>query len=75
MAILLVLNRVMGKVVTPEVILGAFISFATPTAGLASTFADTHNGDSENAVAFTLGSTVLSVATLPLLYWALCALL
>lgn len=75
MAILLGLKAAFGGVVTADVLKGAFVSFATPTAGLASTFADTHNGDSENAVAFTLGSTILSVATLPLLYWALCALL
>jgi predicted permease len=75
MTILLGLKAAFGGVVTADVLKGAFVSFATPTAGLASTFADTHNGDSENAVAFTLGSTILSVATLPLLYWALCALL
>ena len=75
MAILLGLKAAFGSVVTSDVLLGVFVSFATPTAGLATTFSDTHNGDSENAVAFTLGSTLLSVASLPLLYWALCALL
>lgn len=64
-----------GSLVSADFILGAFVSFATPTAGLASTFSDTHNGDTENAVAFTLGSTILSVATIPLLYWGLCFLL
>ena len=49
-----------------------FISFAMPTAGLASTFADAYDGDSEGAVAYTLGSTILSVATIPVLYWLLC---
>ena len=63
-----------GGLISEDFILGAFVSFATPTAGLASTFSDTYNGDSESAVAFTLGSTVLSVATIPLLYWGLCFL-
>ncbi|MBQ8876097.1 MAG: AEC family transporter [Clostridia bacterium] len=63
-----------GGLVSEDFILGAFVSFATPTAGLASTFSDTHNGDSRSAVAFTLGSTILSVATIPLLYWRLCFL-
>ncbi len=61
-----------GGLVTEDFILGAFISFATPTAGLASTFSDTHDGDTESAVAFTLGSTILSIITIPLLYWAIC---
>ncbi|MBQ8342900.1 MAG: AEC family transporter [Clostridia bacterium] len=64
-----------GGLVSEDFILGAFVSFATPTAGLSSTFSDTHNGDSESAVAFTLGSTILSVATIPLLYWGICFLL
>ena len=45
-----------------------FLALAMPTAGLASAFADQHKGDTENAVIFTLGTTVLSVATIPLLY-------
>ena len=61
-----------GGLVTEDFILGAFISFATPTAGLASTFSDTHDGDTESAVAFTLGSTILSIITIPLLSWAIC---
>ena len=48
------------------------IAFGTPTAGLASTFADAYDGDSEGAVAYTLGSTILSGATIPVLYWLLC---
>ena len=44
------------------------ISFGTPVAGLSSTFADAYDGDIEGASAYTLGSTALSVATLPVLY-------
>lgn len=49
-----------------------FISFATPAATLSSAFADQHDGDIEGAATYTLGSTVLSVLTIPVLYWILC---
>lgn len=52
-------------------VLAFFLAFAMPVAGLASAFADQYNGDSENAVILTLGSTVLSVLTIPALYWLL----
>lgn len=54
-----------------EAILACFIAFAMPTAGLASAFADQYQGDTENAVIFTLGATILSVITIPVLYWLL----
>lgn len=47
------------------------IAFGTPTAGLASTFADAYKGDEEGAAIYTLGSTILSLATIPVLYWIL----
>ena len=52
-----------------SIILGVFVAFAMPTAGLAATFADEFGGDSNNAVIFTLGTTVLSVLTIPTIYW------
>lgn len=58
-----------------DLILGAFIAFAMPTAALATTFSDSYGGDVESSVSFTLGTTILSVATIPLLYWLLVALL
>ena len=58
-----------------NVILGFFVAFAMPTAGLASTFADGFGGDTENAVTMTLGTTALSILTIPVLYWALSYLL
>jgi predicted permease len=73
-AIVFVLNQVTA-IITPDMVLGVLIAFAMPTAGLASTFSDNFGGDTENAVAFTLGTTVLSVVTIPLLYWAICLLL
>lgn len=57
--------------VNAEMIIGVFIAFAMPTAGLASTFSDRYEGDTENAVSFTLGTTVFSIATIPVLYWLL----
>lgn len=54
--------------VSADTVTAVFIALAMPTAGLASAFADRHSGDAENAVIFTLGTTVLSIATIPLLY-------
>ena len=54
-----------------SIILGVFVAFSMPTAGLAATFADEFGGDTNNAVIFTLGTTVLSVLTIPTLYWVL----
>ena len=73
-AIVFVLNQVTA-IITPDMVLGVLIAFAMPTAGLASTFSDNFGGDTENAVAFTLGTTVLSIVTIPLLYWAISLLL
>ena len=58
-----------------DLILGLFVSFAMPTAALATTFADCYGGDVDNAVSFTLGTTILSIAVIPLLYWVVVALL
>ena len=59
-------------VVDSHLIMGAFMAFAVPTAGLASTFSDQFDGDTEGSVAFTLGTTILSIITIPILYWILC---
>lgn len=64
-----------GAFFSVDLILGFFIAFAMPTAGMASTFADTFNGDVEGAAIQTLGSTLLSVITIPLLYTLLCMIL
>ena len=57
--------------VSNDVILAFFVAFAMPTAGLASTFTDIYSGDVENAAVFTLGTTLFSIATIPLLFWIL----
>lgn len=51
-----------------SMIIAMFIAHAMPTAGLASTFSDKYNSDTESAVVFTLGTTIISILTIPLLY-------
>ena len=68
---MLALQLIPGLGVNTNMILGFFIAFSMPTAGLASAFADQHKGDAENAVVCTLGTTILSIATIPVLYWLL----
>jgi predicted Na+-dependent transporter len=58
-----------------NMIFGFLIALAMPTAGLSSTFSDQYDGDTENAVVFTLGATILSVLTIPILYGLLNLLL
>lgn len=74
-AVLFVLKVFMGDIVNNDVIIGFFIAFAMPTAALASTFADTYGGDTDSAVVFTLGTTMLSILTIPLLFGLLSALI
>ena len=54
-----------------DAIYAFFISFAVPTASLATTFADQFNGDTLASVSCTLGSTLLSVITIPILFYLL----
>ena len=61
--------------VDTDMLLGMLIGFACPTAAMATALAEKYNGDTENAVIYTLGTTVLSVITIPLLYWGLIAVL
>lgn len=69
--ILLCVRLFASNVVDFGLIMGTFMAFAVPTAGLASTFSDQCNGDTESAVAFTLGTTILSILTIPIIYWIL----
>ena len=71
LAILIAGRMLSWSIPYDSMILGVFVAFAMPTAGLASTFADEFCGDTENAVIFTLGTTVLSILTIPCLYWLL----
>lgn len=61
--------------ITDGMLIGFFIAFACPTSGLATTFADQYDGDIENSVIYTLGSTLLSVISIPLLYGGLVTML
>lgn len=74
-ALLLVFGNIPMNIQFDSMVLGFFVAFAMPTAGLATTFADEFDGDTENAVIFTLGTTVLSVLTIPCIYWLLGVLL
>ena len=60
--------------VDTDMLLGMLIGFACPTAAMATALSEKYDGDIENAVIYTLGTTVLSVITIPLLYWGLLAL-
>ena len=63
-----------GAFIDGEAVMAFFIAFAMPTAGLATTFAIQFRSDRETATACMLGTTVLAVITVPLLYWAVTAL-
>lgn len=66
-----VLYLIPGLSLSADTVIAFFVAFAMPTAGLASAFSDQYEGDTDNAVIFTLGTTILSVATIPVLYWVL----
>ena len=70
-AIILAFKNIISTTYFEGLVLGVFFAFAMPTAGLATTFADEFNGDTENAVVYTLGTTILSIITIPCIYWAL----
>ena len=70
-ALVWVLQLIPALSLSVDTIVGFFVAFAMPTAGLASAFSDQYEGDTDNAVIFTLGTTVLSVVTIPVLYWVL----
>ena len=53
-ALLFAIKPISGGIIDNDVITGFFIAFCMPTAGLASTFADMYEGDSQNAVVYTL---------------------
>ena len=67
-AMLFAAKMIPGGIINGDVILGFFIAFAMPTAGLASTYADMYDGDADSAVKFTLGTTIISIITIPVIY-------
>ena len=52
-----------------ELIIGFFIIFAMPSATLGISYIDKYEGDVKNGVSFILGTTILSIITLPILYF------
>lgn len=72
-AITILLNRLCG--LNQNMIMTMFVAFAMPTAALSTAFADSYGGDSKNGAVFTLGSTILSVVSIPLLYLLLCLII
>ncbi len=58
-----------------DIIMAFFIAFSMPTAGLATVFSDQYNGDTKHSVIYILGTTIFSVITIPLLYFALNAII
>ena len=65
---MLLLGKVLPSLSDQTMILATFFTMAMPTAGLASSLAESFGGDGENAAKFTLGTTLLCVLTVPLLY-------
>ncbi|MBE5753749.1 MAG: AEC family transporter [Clostridiales bacterium] len=72
-AITMLLDLIIGFGV--DMVNTMFIAFAMPTAALSTAIGDSVKGDVENGTIYTLGTTVLSVATIPLLYLVLCLIL
>lgn len=75
MAMILLLRLIPALGISANGVLGYFIGFAMPVAGLSSVFTDRYQGDGEGAVIYTLGTTVLSVLTIPTIYWLLMLIL
>jgi len=71
LAAMLALRMIPALSIGADTVIGFFVGFAMPTAGLASAFSDQYNGDTDNAVILTLGTTIVSILTIPALYWAL----
>ena len=55
--------------ISPAIILGLFMGYAMPSPGTTTSFADMYDGDIDGSVIYTLGTTILSVITIPILYY------
>lgn len=71
MALILLLRQISWLSIDANQVLGFFVGFSMPVAGLSSVFADRYAGDGDSAVIYTLGTTILSVLTISTLYWLL----
>ena len=57
--------------VPSAMIIGIFMTFAMPSPGTTTSFADMYDGDIDGSVKYTLGTTILSVISIPILYYLL----
>ena len=71
MAGILLLRGIPFLAIDRDMLVGFFIGIAMPTASLSSAFADQYGGDDECAALLVLGTTVLCVVSIPVLYWLL----
>ena len=71
-AAMLLLRNVPFLALGGNEIIAFFIGYALPTATMGTVLCDQYEGDTETAVTLTLGMTILSVITIPVLYWLLC---
>ncbi len=67
-AVILLLQKISFLEISRSGVMGFFMSMAMPTATLAVVFADQYRADGKNAAFFALGTTILSVLTIPVLY-------
>lgn len=73
-AAILLLQKLPFLGISNDSVLGFFMAMAMPSASLAAVFADRYQSDTKSAVFFTLGTTIVSVLTIPVLYAFLAAI-
>lgn len=66
--VMILLGKFFPSVSDNTMILATFFTMAMPTAGLASSLAEGFGGDGENAAKYTLGTTLMCIVTVPILY-------
>lgn len=74
-AIAFALSKLSFLPLSADSVMGLYMGLGMPTAGLASAFSDQYDGDTEHAVILTLGTTILSIISIPVLYWLLTVIL
>lgn len=65
---MLLIGKFNSSVFDENMILATFFTMAMPTAGLASSLAESFGGDEEDAAKYTLGTTLVCIVTVPILY-------
>ena len=67
-AAMILIGKSFPSISDETMILATFFTMAMPTAGLASSLAESFGGDGENAAKYTLGTTLMCIVTVPILY-------